>query len=115
VRVEVEESPSACLLDGRTVVVEVAVEDFHQPESRFEQRGRLVDGVEQLLSVGLGKDGDNQDFVLLGGTVGVGLEGLEDGDVAPEVFLVPVLLDEFLEFCDALLRQWVTISRVSAI
>lgn len=47
--------------------------------------------------------------MFFGGTIGVGLQSLEDRDVAPQVLGFLVVLDQFLEFGNALNGRGVTI------
>lgn len=54
--IQVKQHSSTRLLDSRTVIIEVCMDDLHQSEGSFDEGRRLIDGVQQLLLIGLGQN-----------------------------------------------------------
>lgn len=115
VRIEVKQGPSTGLLNSRTVIIKIAMDDFRKAKSCFEKGRRFVQRVEESLFISLRKDGYNQYLMFFCSTIRIGLEGFHDGDVPSKKLLVTVLLYKFFQLGDPLNQMDITTYLVSLI
>lgn len=55
--IQVKQSSRASLLDSRTMIIEITMQDLNNSEGSFEKTWRFVDGVQKLVFINLGNDG----------------------------------------------------------